>query len=219
MKNKLSPIIFWGALWGLEEATLGHLLHISPINLGWMFWFPLAYFFMLQVYKKTHQLSTVILTSFVAAGIKLINIWMTPNLLIIICPVLSVIIEGCTFFLAGKIFTERQRPLVITLQTFIISLSWRILYVIAILTIPSEIMPLYPYGAIGPFIKFVFMEGILNGALILISTMLSEKLSRYLRKRNIINSTGLCTALRDVSAKPVISFSLFVFALFIQGIL
>ncbi len=219
MKNKLSPVIFWGALWGLEEATLGHFLHISAISLGWIFWFPLAYFFMLQVFKKTHQLSAVVLTSFVAAGIKLINIWVTPNLLIILCPVISVILEGCTFFLAGKIFTGRHKPLKTSLQTIFISLSWRMLYVIAILAIPSEIMPVYPYGAISPFVKFVFLEGALNSALILACIFLSEKLTMHLKKGDTMNSLRPCIALRDVSAKPVISFSLFVFALFIQRIL
>ncbi len=217
MKNKLSPVIFWGALWGLEEATLGHLLHISAINLGWIFWFPLAYFFMLQVFKKTHQLSAVVLTSFVAAGIKLINIWVTPNLLIILCPVISVILEGCTFFLVGKIFAGRQKLLMASLQTMLISFSWRMLYVIAILAIPSEIMPVYPYGTIGPFVKFVCLEGALNGVLIMACILLSEKLNRHLKKGNTMNSLRPCTALRDVSAKPVISFCLLVFALFVQG--
>lgn len=219
MKNKLSPILFWGALWGLEEATLGHLLHLSAINLGWFFWFPLAYFFMTQVFKKTHQLSAVMLTSFVAAGIKLINIWMTPNLLIIICPVLSVVLEGCTFFLAGKLFAGRKKPLNIMLQTFLISLSWRILYVIGILAIPSEIMPIYPYGAINPFIKFVFLEGILNSALILIFIFLSEKTGMRLKRRAVMSKLRPFAVLRDVSAKPALSFCLFVMALFIQWVL
>ena len=67
MKREISLIIFWGALWGLFEATVGYVLHAFEIRIGFLVWFPAAYFFMTRVYKQTGKTYSIFYTSVIAA--------------------------------------------------------------------------------------------------------------------------------------------------------
>jgi hypothetical protein len=67
-------VLFWGSLWGLAEATLGHILHLLRIpGLAGFVMFPVGVFFMLKAYRDTWNLNTILATSIVAATFKLSN--------------------------------------------------------------------------------------------------------------------------------------------------
>jgi hypothetical protein len=67
--------MFWGALWGLSEATLGHILHIVRIpGLAGFVMFPVGIFFMLKAYQDSKNLRVIFSTAVVAAAIKLSNL-------------------------------------------------------------------------------------------------------------------------------------------------
>ncbi|HBL37426.1 MAG TPA: hypothetical protein DDZ55_11530 [Firmicutes bacterium] len=61
MTKGWNHVLFWGALWGIIEATVGHLLHQAALPLGWLFWFPLAVGFMQMVYSQTQKITAVFL--------------------------------------------------------------------------------------------------------------------------------------------------------------
>ena len=77
MTNKRQPIwipLFWGSLWGLAEATLGHGLHQIPIpGIAGYVMFPIGAFFMVQAFHHAGKLSAIYLAALVAAHIKLID--------------------------------------------------------------------------------------------------------------------------------------------------
>jgi hypothetical protein len=72
-----STALFWGALWGLSEATLGHILHMIRIpGLAGFVMLPLATFFMLKALQDSKKLSVIFSTSVVAATLKLSDLFL-----------------------------------------------------------------------------------------------------------------------------------------------
>ena len=225
----ISAIIFWGAFWGLEEATLGHLLHITTFNLGWFLWFPFAYFFMSMVYKQTGKLNSILFTSMVAIAIKLVNLLMTTNLIIVICPAISILLEGISLMAVLKLFAWQKhlhQPKL--LEITIISLFWRILYTVSILAIPVWIMPAYPYKTITAIVKFLLYEGLVNSIFIYGTIMLVNKTNAMLEEKHACLITYFklfreiltnSSVFKDITFKPLASFSLLVIALIIQWVL
>ncbi len=71
----LIPVLLFGGLWGILEATLGSLLHL-PFIPGTMFlasttiMVPIAYFLMGACYKKTGVFYSAMLMGVIAAGMK-----------------------------------------------------------------------------------------------------------------------------------------------------
>ena len=55
MKNKFLSVLFWGAMWGIGEATIGNLIHLGSIALpglpGFVM-FPVAFYFMRIGFKN-----------------------------------------------------------------------------------------------------------------------------------------------------------------------
>lgn len=225
MKKNSSAIIFWGALWGLEEATLGHLLHVTTLNIGWFIWFPLAYFFMYQVFKQTGKLNSILFTAIVAAAIKFVNLFMTANLVIVICPALSILLEGISSFAFLKLMDgKKHMPKYKLAEIVTVSLAWRILFLIGLLALPTWIMSTYPFKGVFAIFKFILYEGTLNGLFIYGIIVLVKKINKINEKKNtyikpftekIIKSK----VIESISYKPVVSLSILAITLIIQWVL
>lgn len=206
MKKQISAIIFWGALWGLEEATLGHLLHITALNIGWFFWFPLAYFFMDMVYKQTGKLNSILFTSMVAAVIKLVNLFMTGNPVIVICPAISILLEGISLFAVLKLFDwKKQLQKYRLIEIVSVSLLWRILFLVALFAIPVWIMPAYPFKDALALLKFLLYEGLINSLFIYAAFKLFS--GKLIKTRTI-----------EISFKPLAATGLLAVTLIIQWV-
>jgi len=201
INRDLSIIIFWGSLWGLTEATLGHFLHAFTLGIGWLFWFPLAFFFIHKAYYNTGKLSTILYVSFLAASIKLIDLIMPIRLDYVINPAVSIILEGVTLWGIYWIGQRKQIEFKF-LQVLIASLGWRCFYLAYVLLfLPPQWVAISPAGGLEPLIKFLFGESAMN-TLVIVS---------YL------------TMTRSKKAKPQIqlpnyriAFSLLALALFVQ---
>ena len=225
MKKYVCAIIFWGALWGLEEATLGHMLHITSLSFGWFLWFPLAYFFMSMVYRQTGKLDSILYTSIIAAAIKLTDLFMTTNLVIIICPALSIILEGISLFAILKIISKRtltQKHRLIELTS--VSLLWRALYLLSLLFIPTWIIASYSYKSISTILEFLLYEGLVNSLLVYGVMVLTKKTYKMNEKRNtyfkqLTNKIIQSKLMKELCFKPVASLSILAIALIIQWVL
>lgn len=225
MKKYISAIIFWGALWGLEEATLGHILHVTSFNIGWFLWFPLAYFFMGMVYKQTSKFNSILFTSIIAASIKLINLLLTTNLVIIICPALSIILEGISLFAVLKIVNRKKFMLKYKFAEIIsINLLWRILFLVGLLFIPTWIMSSYPFKTVSSILKLLLYEGLLNSLFIYGIIMLKKKTIKTSGEKNtylkqLTEKIIKSKLIAEMCFKPMISLSLLAIALIIQWVL
>jgi hypothetical protein len=115
-QRNLPVVLFWGALWGLSEATLGHLLHIVRIpGLAGFVMFPVGIFFMLKAYHDSSHLRMILLTASVAATIKLSDLLIPGALVLdVLRPALAILAEslvviGLAAIVDSKIF---QRHLI-----------------------------------------------------------------------------------------------------------
>ncbi len=218
MKKNFNIIIFWGAVWGLEEATIGHLLHITLLNIGSFIWFPLAYLFMAVVYKKTGKIAAVLMTSSVAASIKLVNLFMTSNLVIVVCPMLSIVLEGITFYAVIRLIHYKQNTVHPFLKISAISLLWRTLYAAGVLALPVWIMPSYPYGTVTKLFKLIPLEGIVNSATIYITIILCNIIASRDKEKHIayIKLKAKMKTLPDLCYKPAASISVLTAAFIVQ---
>ncbi|NCB31633.1 MAG: hypothetical protein EOM66_09545, partial [Clostridia bacterium] len=143
----MEHILLWGSLWGLEEATLGHVLHLFPFKIGWFFWFPLSYFFMRQVYHKTNRAGSVLYTALLAAAFKLIDLLLPARLDMILNPAAAILLEGCAVFALCRIWEKRPTlaafPAFSFAGTIGVSLLQGVLY-LAYVFIISSLTPVIP---------------------------------------------------------------------------
>jgi hypothetical protein len=103
VKKNISIIVFWGAVWGIAEATIGYLLHMVPVNIGWLFWFPMAVYFMRKAYLQSGELYSIIYVSAISAGIKLLNLLMPARIDMVINPAVSILLEGAVVYAGYKL--------------------------------------------------------------------------------------------------------------------
>jgi hypothetical protein len=103
--------LFWGSLWGVAEATLGHLLHTLriPILPGALM-FPLGVYFMVRAYMSSGKISFIFLTSLVAASTKLFDFFLpAQNLASVINPALAILSESLLVMLYFVIKREGEK--------------------------------------------------------------------------------------------------------------
>jgi hypothetical protein len=112
MKN-MRPAIRWGLLWGLAEATLGHILHAIPVTgLAGGVMVPVALVFMQRAYRESGQAAAVMSASAVAATIKLADLVLPGRgVLMAFRPALAILVEGLiisVLFAALPILVRRR---------------------------------------------------------------------------------------------------------------
>lgn len=95
MKN-LKHIVFWGAMWGIMEATLGWFLHLIQFRGEMFILYPFGLLCMLMAARQTGQISATVKVAGVAAIIKLVNLFMIPVVptFHVTNPAVAVFIEG-----------------------------------------------------------------------------------------------------------------------------
>jgi hypothetical protein len=92
----LSAALFYGSVWGLGEATLGHLLHLARIpGLPGLVMFPFGVLVMGRALAGSGGTSTVFLTGVVAAGLKFLDLLLPgTDILSVINPARAILLEG-----------------------------------------------------------------------------------------------------------------------------
>lgn len=216
MKRNISVVIFWGAIWGLVEATLGYVLHSFSFSVGWFFWFPLAFFFMERTFKRTGSLMSVLYTSAIAASIKLINFLLPTRIDKVINPAVSILLEGLTVF-AVFFIIERKKDFFRFkyVEALTMSVGWRVLYCIYILLMPTFFFNLSPLRAIQPFMKFFILESITNSLIVYVYIKLIKRTGKRKEKAEQIGESKWKRVIAFLNANTAfrISLSLSVLAL------
>ncbi len=101
MKNKntrlIISILFFGSIWGIAEATLGHLLHLLNISILWSgaIMFPIAAYILLKAYAVLRSKMSLFYIGIVAATIKAFD-FLLPfrSAFKIINPMVSIVFES-----------------------------------------------------------------------------------------------------------------------------
>ena len=176
MISIISAAFFFGAAWGLIEATLGYLLHLLTfltIGLSGAILFPIGFYFMYKSYDKTKELETVLLVGVIAAIIKLsdftllvIHPALTLPVIKIVSPAIFIIFEACSVFFVLFMVKENVAKFNIG-HAFITSFSWRLLFIVyqLILFFTGISRQFIDAGALG-ISRFVFIESTINTIII-----------------------------------------------------
>ena len=109
--NWLLVPLFWGSLWGLCEATLGHLLHTLRLPaLPGALMLPIGVYFMLRAFRASGRVSAIFLASLVAAGSKFWDFFLpmhTPAA--VFNPALAIVSESLLVMLFVVLYREAAR--------------------------------------------------------------------------------------------------------------
>lgn len=162
--RKLYTIAFWGGLWGLTEATLGHFLHLFAFPIGWLVWYPMAFGFMWTVYQQTGQPYSVLVTALVAASVKFADLFMPIPVIYVVNPAVSILLEGLAVFLVFRALALQPReklagvgPLLLT------NVIWRAFFILYLLALPSGFVKASQLSGTLPFLQFLLFESAVNG--------------------------------------------------------
>lgn len=183
MKKNITTIIFWGSLWGLVEATVGHVLHIIPFKIGWMMWFPIAFYFMNKVHTITNMKGSVMYAALLAALIKLIDLFAPIRIDYVINPAISIIFEGLAIFITLGLF-EKYNIFNNKVYAIVINSSWRLMYIIYVLFLPSFLRDISPISGLQPFIKFFFIENLVTSLIVFAYIQLSKQYKEKIDSQN-----------------------------------
>lgn len=196
MKNNMYKAILLGAAWGIFEATVGYLLHFYGIKIGSYIWFPIAYFFVHKAYRYTGSLSAAMLTAFIAAALKLVNLLLPGRVDMVINPAVSIILEALAVVMVYKYVINREmdkiNPFTIALTGFI----WRGLYVFYIFSMPRAYFDISSFTAMESFLEFIFVKNIITIAIISAGFYMGKVFSRQL--------DGASTRLRERLGKRAV---------------
>ena len=100
----LARALFWGSVWGLAEATLGHLLHLARVpGLPGLVMVPVAVAVMGRVAVRSRSAGAVFLAGVVAASFKLLDLFVPgTDVLALSRPIQAILLEA----LAGAVWIK-----------------------------------------------------------------------------------------------------------------
>jgi hypothetical protein len=199
MRKDLSQIVFYGALWGFLEATIGHLLHFIPWTIAGSIMFPIASVILVNAYVKLESKMSLMYIAVVASLVKSVDFFL-PALSIYktINPIIAFFLEALLVVAVVRIvMKDTVKTNLLSMQ--VASISWRALFM------GYMAVQFFLTGNLAPYIKdlgsitnFLIIEGVVSG---LLATGLYYMVSFISKKEHI-----------SFKVRPAISISLFVIA-------
>lgn len=198
MKNldKISKIIFFGAIWGLIEATLGYALHLLPALIAGSIMFPIVMFILYHAYKSLSSRKAIFFVGLVAILIKSTNLFL-PFLFPAktINPMIAMAIQTLLVFAVIPLFESKKLSVKIT-SIVLVSVAWRLVMIgyYGVNYLMTDFLDFRIRG-FEPAISFVITEGLISGAfasLLIFATNPLKALAKFDRTRiNPIISTAV----------------------------
>lgn len=202
-------VLFFGSIWGIVEATLGYLLHRMNLSVGWCIWFPLAFYFLDKIYRKTGHAWCVLYGGFVVAIIKLTDLFIEPNIIKVINPSASIIFEAFSLLVLYKIMEKRNKK-VGALGIAGVNVAWRAIFLTYIfLFMPKAVIATSQLRALNPFLQFMLLESAANTIIIEAYLIIRERFS----KKQVEDKQG------GMSIKIALSIGMFLFAIVLHRVI
>jgi hypothetical protein len=207
MKKTIPVILFWGAVWGICEATIGYALHLAAVALPGLpgaLMFPIGFWCMAQARKATQKAYAPLGIALVAASIKLVD-FLVPgyDAIRVVNPALSILLEGLA---VAVVYTVLALPGRIRdyLKALGSGVLWRVLFaayefVISLYGLAAGLVT----SGIGTLLRFVLLESFFNSLVIYAGLRLAPKLPAW----------------KPLSVRPVTALSACVLAIGLQVLL
>jgi hypothetical protein len=176
--------LFWGALWGIAEATLGYLAHLIAVipGIAGFIMFPIGFYFMTRAYRAVGKTGVLFSTAAVAAGIKLVDLFL-PGLSPIktVNPALSILMEALVVMavlkLGDGVRVEAGRFRF--REALAVSAGWRLgfLFYSLLLFVFAVSVEFIQIGLVH-ILRFMLLESVVN-ALIIVGYLKMEKILKW----------------------------------------
>jgi hypothetical protein len=192
MKN-FKDIVFFGALWGLAEATLGFLLHLVVVPITGLFMFPIGFFLMRQVRLKTGSRTSPAQIAVIAAAIKLVNLFFTPLWIDVVNPAVAILLEGVFVAILLSKTEEETLPRMVG-ATY----GWRLSYIamLSVQALSGLKIRLFAAG-LTKVIQYVTIDALANVALVFLIAKFSPKWEFEI-KPSMAGATALAAVIATV---------------------
>ncbi len=127
-RNVWVYILFFGAVWGILEATLGYVLQFLPPLVSGSVMFPIAAILMIVTYQNTKSKSAMIYVAAIAATIKAVNFFL-PGLPPIKTynPMIAIMLQSMVMVIFIPLI-EKKPILAKIAGIALVGFSWRTLF-------------------------------------------------------------------------------------------
>lgn len=206
MKKYWSLILFYGALWGFLEATIGHVLHFIPWTIAGSIMFPIASVILVNAYVRLESKMALLYVAAVASLVKSVNFFL-PALSIYktINPMIAFFLEAMLVVAVVRIvMKDNVKTNLVAMQ--VASISWRAIFM------GYMAIQFFLTGNLAPYIasfaqasNFLIIEGVISG---LLATALYYAVTYVGQKGKV-----------RLNISPVMSISLFVIAVVVSYLL
>jgi hypothetical protein len=171
--------LFWGALWGIVEATLGYLAHLVTVipGIAGFIMFPIGFYFMTRAYRETGKLSALFNTAAVAAGIKLVDLFLPAlNPIKTINPAAAILMEGLVLIVIYKVLQKSRRTFGFP-GALLAASAWRVGFILysallLVFSIDDEFLSAVSIS------RFLLLESIINALIIAMYLKVEKSLER-----------------------------------------
>lgn len=192
----IPALLLYGGIWGLAEATIGHLLHLIPRMaavppLAGLVMFPVGVVLMLAAVHATAKPAAAVGVAMIAAAIKASSVLLAPvSWLFVQNPALSILMEGLVVWAFVAAFSMHRASSGTLLPAIGAALSWRVLFVLAHLVFGIQWG--LPARGVPAVLQFVLLDSVVNG--VLIALLLRARLPQRLALPPAVLARGIPVA-------------------------
>lgn len=175
-KQKWIQVLFYGSVWGILEATLGHVLHFIPATIAGTIMFPIAGLILYKAYQKLQSRFALIYVGTVAAAIKSIDLLLPQySIFKTINPMISILLESLVVvavvnLLVSNSYVKKGIALPVA------SIGWRVLFLswmgYQFLTTGFQAPMIASFDA---GFEFIIISGLLSGTIATMVIMIADE--------------------------------------------
>jgi hypothetical protein len=175
----LGAAVFWGSLWGIGEATAGHILHLLRVpGIAGLIMFPAGFFLMSRAFDRSGKPAAIFLTACTAAAIKLTDLVIPgSDVFSVINPAQAILLESLAVM--GIFSFLKRTGRISLLPPLLASVFWRLAYVFLGVLV-SQVFPIRNLLETGPvpLLRYLLVDGSANGYLIYLILRMQKSSSR-----------------------------------------
>ncbi len=192
-------MIFYGALWGIVEASVGYLLHFLPSLIAGTILFPFAALILSKAYQKCGSNWALLGVGFIAAAIKSFDFLLpVMNVFKVINPMISIVLEALMVFAVINVMNRSNVAHKVG-ALFIASFGWRALFLASFgiqMMISGYAAP--QIQSLSAIADFIFLSGSLSAMIGMVLFVLDHLVSK--KWNLVIKITPLVSAITTVFA-------------------
>ena len=164
VKFTASTVLFFGALWGLLEATLGYALQFLPAIVSGAVMMPIGAVILIKAFRHTDSIKAVSAVALIAITIKAVNFFL-PGLAPIRTynPMIAMAMQSALVIGVYPLIKHNRLPSVMV-ASFGVGIVWRVLFLINISINNALTGFIFPQlASTNTMLEFALFYGVLNG--------------------------------------------------------